>query len=121
MQTLNKTLEKLIIDGQTRENIELAYWLIKAGADPNTRNKDGITIIWPIINLDDAKLLERFFKLECSIKFNSNNNYPIDYAIDNYKINIIDWILSNKLDADDERIYLKCKKIHYLCTLFLFI
>ena len=110
---LTEALRRLIVPGQTKENVILAYHYIKSGADPNTKSLvSNYTILRLVVELNDIPLLEQFIQdAKCSFTIRDKNGYlPIDYAIDGRLPKIVDWFFENGIEMS------RCKKLHQICS-----
>jgi hypothetical protein len=117
--TLNILLVKLIESPLTKENLDQAYHLIKAGAHPNITGTNGKTILFNLVMMnhpDKLQMIEEFVACGCDIHTRDYSGFkPIDYASDCYQHEVVDWFLSHGIDihemiVTESRIHRECLK-----------
>ena len=117
---LNKMLVQILDRDGNKDNIERAFHLIMADADPDTKSSyTGFTILKDVIHLHDLDLVKKFvIEAKCSINvLDSNNRKPIDYAIEFLCHDIVEWFLNNGIDVNEivsGSHSQKCKRLHVL-------
>jgi len=123
MTTLNDALLKFVWYHQTREDLETALHLIKVGADPNlrcTRYHSAITILWPVVDLDDPEFFAKFVEAGCDplVKTKGYVETILDRACGNSCYKVADWLLTKGYFKVDESppSNEKSKRIHRICA-----
>ena len=112
---LTKVLQGIVEGRGCREDLEKAFHLIMAGADPNSQRR----ILIHVIYLGDFDLFKKFVtEAKCSINFEIDNHFkPIDYAMSSLCPKIVEWLLENGCDANEivsSGTHGKCKRLHLL-------
>ncbi len=116
---LNAALYNLIGGAPTKDNLYLAYYLIKAGADPNLRGKNNITILFTAVASNNIEMVEKLVSIGCDVNvYDRYGNNPIDLACDNYFNDLVDWFLNHGVDINQNICNSSCnkeKRIHSIC------
>lgn len=82
------------------DSLNVAMQLIKMGADPNTQDDDGNTILFTATSTGDLSIVFEMLKAGCNINIKNNaNQYPISIALTSGNLNKIIWFLEHGSDA----------------------
>lgn len=99
---LNDILKKIIDKEPELPELEKAYHVIKAGADPNTKNEIGETILFPVVKTKEITLMEKFVEAGCDINVKNIRNYkPFDVAICENAKDVVAWFLENGFEVNE--------------------
>ncbi len=101
---LDDALKSLIAPTQTLENLDKAYYLIKAGANPNSV-RNYMTILWPVVETGDTDLLASFVAVGCDVNCKPNpESYfkAIDKAIGMKNCDMVNWFLDHGINANEK-------------------
>ena len=105
---LNNMLLEILRGDGTRNDIEKAFHLIMAGADPDLKqiSYDNSTILKKVIYLQDLNIFKKFvIEAKCSTNIKSlGGRKPIDFAIKEWCGSIVQWLLENDAASSKETI-----------------
>ena len=117
---LNNILAKIIDGDGHKSDIEKAFHLIMAGANPDLRSSYyKYTILNKVIFLKDFDIFKKFvIEAKCSINIEDFlGKKPIEYAIRFSCPSIVKFLLENESDANETIYYPtqgKCNRLHIL-------